>query len=55
MHDIVEMVQEGPESTKDILGSEGLWLRAELENAWENCYEVQGYNYSPFATSKQMP
>ena len=47
MHDIVKMLQDGPESVKEILWSEGPWLGEELENAWENYYEVQGY--SPFA------
>jgi len=36
------------ESVKEILWSEGPWLAEELEKAWENYYEVQGY--SPFAT-----
>ena len=48
MHDIVKTLQDGPESVKEILWSEGPWLGEELEKAWENYYEVQGY--SPFAT-----
>ena len=48
MHDIVNTLQDGPESVKEILWSEGPWLGEELEKAWENYYEVQGY--SPFAT-----
>jgi hypothetical protein len=48
MHDIVKTLQDGPESVKQILWSEGPWLGEELEKAWENYYEVQGY--SPFAT-----
>ena len=34
--------------TREILWSESPWLGEELEKAWENDYEVQGY--SPFAT-----
>ena len=41
MHDIVKTLQDGPESVSQ-------WLGQELEKAWENYYEVQGY--SPFAT-----
>ena len=48
MYDIVKTLQDGPESVKDILWSEGPWLGEELEKAWKNYYEVQGY--SPFAT-----
>jgi len=48
MHDIVKTLQEGPECVAEILWSEGPWLGEELEKAWENYYEVQGY--SPFAT-----
>jgi len=48
MHDIVKTLQDGPESVKEILWSEGPWLGEELEKAWENYYEVQ--SYSPFAT-----
>ena len=48
MHDIVKTLQDGPESVKEILWSEGPWSGEELEKAWENYYEVQGY--SPFAT-----
>jgi len=50
MHDIVKTLQDGPESVTEILwpGSEGPWSGEELEKAWENYYEVQGY--SPFAT-----
>jgi len=48
MHDIVKTLQDGPESVKEILWSESPWLGEELEKAWENYYEVQGY--SPFAT-----
>ena len=48
MHDIVKTLQNGPESVKEILWSEDPWLGEELEKAWENYYEVQGY--SPFAT-----
>jgi len=48
MHDIVKTLQDGPESVKEIIWSRGLWLGVELEKAWKNSYEVQGY--SPFAT-----
>jgi len=50
MYDIVKTLQDGLESIKDseILWGEGPWLGEELEKAWENYYEVQGY--SPFAT-----
>jgi len=48
MHDIVKTLQDGPESVKEILWSEGPWLGEELEKAWENYYEVQGY--PPLAT-----
>ena len=48
MHAIVKTMQDGPESVKEILWSEGPWSGEELEKAWENYYEVQGY--SPFAT-----
>ena len=48
MHDIVKTLQDGPESIKEIVWSEGPWLEEELEKAWENYYEVQGY--SLFAT-----
>jgi len=44
---IVKTLQDGPESVQEILWSEGPWLGEELEKAWENYYEVQGY--SPFA------
>ena len=47
LHDIVKTLQDGPESVKKILWSESPWLGEELEKAWENYYEVQGY--SPFA------
>ena len=40
--------RDGPESVKEIFWSEGPWSGEELEKAWENYYEVQGY--SPFAT-----
>jgi len=36
MHDIVKTLQDGPESVKEILWSEGPWLGEELETAWEN-------------------
>jgi len=48
MHDIVKTLQDRPESVKEILWREGPWLGEELENAWGNYYEVQGY--LPFAT-----
>jgi len=48
MHYKVKTLQDGPESVKEILWSEGPWLGEELEQAWENSYKVQGY--SPFAT-----
>ena len=48
MHDVVKKLQDGPESVKEIIWSEGPWLGEELEKAWENYYEVQGY--SPIAT-----
>jgi len=48
MHDIVKTLQDGPESVKEIILSEGPWLGEELEKAWEKYYEVQ--SYSPFAT-----
>jgi len=48
MHDIVKTLPDGPESIKEIFWSRGPWLGEELEKAWENYYEVQGY--SPFAT-----
>jgi len=48
MHDTVKSLQEGPGSVEEIPWSEGPWLGEELEKAWENYYEVQGY--SPFAT-----
>jgi len=48
MHYIVKTLQDGPESVKEILWSEGPWLGEELEKLWENYYEVQGY--SSFAT-----
>jgi len=48
MHDVVKTLQDGPESVKEILWSEGPWLGEKLEKAWENYYEVQGY--LPFAT-----
>jgi len=48
MHDIVKTLQDGPESVEEIFWSEGPWLGEELEIAWENYYEVQGY--SPFVT-----
>jgi len=48
MHDLVKMLQDGAESAKDILRSEGPWLGEELVEAWENYYGVQGF--SPFAT-----
>jgi len=48
VHDIAKTLQDGQESAKEILWSEGPWLEKELEKAWENYYEVQGY--SPCAT-----
>ena len=48
MNDEVKTFQDRPESVKEILWREGPWLGEELENAWGNYYEVQGY--SPFAT-----
>ena len=48
MHDIMKTLQDGPESVKEILRSEGPWLGEELEKAWKIYYEVQGY--LPFAT-----
>jgi len=33
MHDIVKTLQDGPESVKEILWSEGPWLGEELEKA----------------------
>ena len=48
MHDIAKTLQDRPESVKEILWSEGPWLGEELEKAWENYYEVQGY--SPIGT-----
>jgi len=50
MNDIVKTFEDGPESVQEILWSEGPWPRLgeELEKAWKNYYEVQGY--SPFAT-----
>ena len=36
MHDIVKTLQDGPESVKEILWSEGPWSGEELEKAWEN-------------------
>jgi len=48
MHDIIKTLQDGPESVKEILQSEGPWLGEELEKVWGKHYEVQGY--SPFAT-----
>ena len=48
MHDIVETLQDGPESIEEILWSKGPWLGLELEKAWENYNEVQ--DYPPFAT-----
>jgi len=44
MYDTVKTLQDGPESVKEILWSEGQWLGEELEKAWENYYEVQGYS-----------
>ena len=41
MYDIVKTLQDGPESAKEILWSEGPWLGEELEKAWGNYYEVQ--------------
>ena len=35
MHDIVKTLQDGPESVKEILWSEGPWLVEELEKAWK--------------------
>ena len=34
MHDIVETLQDRPESVKEILWSKGQWLGQELEKAW---------------------
>jgi len=48
MNDILNTLQDGPESVEEILWSEGPWLGEELEKACENYYEMQGY--SPFAT-----
>jgi len=48
MHNTVTTLQDGPESAKEFLWSEGPWLGEELEKAWGNYYEIQGY--SPFAT-----
>jgi len=48
MHDIVKSLQDRPESAKEILWNEGLWLGEELGKARENYYEVLGY--SLFAT-----
>jgi len=42
MHDIVKTLPNGPESGKEILWSEGPWLKEELEKAWENYYEMHG-------------
>jgi len=53
MYDTVKTLQDGPESVKEILWSEGQWLGEELEKAWENYYEVQGY--SPFVTCGNDP
>jgi len=49
VHDIVKTLQDRPESIKleEILCSEGPWLGEELEKAWENYYEVQGYSDGP--------
>ena len=33
IHQIVKTLQDGPESVKEILWSEGPWLREELEKA----------------------
>ena len=43
MHDIVKTWEDGPESVKEILWSEGPWLGEELEKVWENYYEGQGH------------
>jgi len=48
IHQIVKTLQDGPESAKEILWSQGPWQGEELEKACGNCYEVQGY--LPFAT-----
>ena len=47
MHDAVKTLQDGPENVKEIIWSEGPWLGKELEKAWENYYEIQGF--WPFA------
>ena len=36
MHNIVKMLQNGPESAAEILWSESPWLEEELEEAWTN-------------------
>jgi len=36
MHNIVKTLQDGQESVKEILWSEGPWLGKELEKAWKN-------------------
>jgi len=40
MHDIVNTLQCGPGSAKEILWSEGLWLGEDLEKLWEYRFEV---------------
>jgi len=47
MHDIVKMLQDGPESVKKILWSEDPWLGEELEKAWKTHYEVQVADEAP--------
>jgi len=44
MHDTVNTLQEGPESAKETLQSEGPWLGKELEKAWIDYNEVQAYS-----------
>ena len=43
MHDIVKTWEDGPESVKEILWSEGPWLGEEIEKVWENYYDGQGH------------
>jgi len=53
MHDIVQTLQDGPESVKAILWSEGPWLEEELEKVWQNYYEVQDYLPSTTCANNQ--
>jgi len=48
----VQTSQVGPESAKEIFWSEDPRLGEELEKAWGNNYEVQGY--SPFENMWQQ-